>query len=79
MQAVLPHIAAPAPADAFPDKPGSVRESLTIRVGGLCQLQSPSVELAVHSRMVSVLRALVLLQQYPPSSHLRTNLSVGVL
>lgn len=66
LQAVLPHIAAPAPADAFPDKPGSVRGSLTVRVGDLCQLQPRSVELAVHSRMVSVLRPLVLLQPVSP-------------
>lgn len=67
----FPTLLSQPPADAFPDKPSSVRGSLTIRVGGLCQLQPPSVEL------VSVLKPLVLLQ--PVSPELWTNLSVGIV
>lgn len=54
-----------APAAAFPKDPSSVRGSLAIRVGALCQLQDPSVELVGHSRMVSMLGLHRLLQRYP--------------
>lgn len=70
LQAVLPPVAAPVPADASPDKPSCVRGSLAIRVGSLCQLQHPSVELAVHSRVVSGLRPHVLLQPVSPKQPL---------